>query len=62
VAKLPDRQRTAVVLRYVADLPEADIAAAMKVSRGTVASTLSDARKALARHLSDENEPQEVGG
>lgn len=46
---LPPRQRTAAVLRYVADLPEADIAVAMGVTRGTVASTLSDARHALAR-------------
>jgi RNA polymerase sigma factor (sigma-70 family) len=40
VAALPERQRTAVVLRYVADLPEAGIAQAMGVTRGTVASTL----------------------
>jgi RNA polymerase sigma-70 factor (ECF subfamily) len=60
VAALPDRQREAVVLRYVADLPEAEIAAAMKVSRGTVASTLSDARKALARFLTDDNDKETV--
>ena len=54
VRALPDRQRTAIVLRYVADLPEADIAEAMHVSRGTVASNLSDARKALARFLGDD--------
>ncbi|MHB8505631.1 MAG: sigma-70 family RNA polymerase sigma factor [Acidimicrobiales bacterium] len=48
LAGLPPRQRTAVVLRYVADLPEADVAAAMGVTRGTVASTLADARRALA--------------
>ena len=46
--------RTAIVLRYVADLPEADIAEALHVSRGTVASNLSDARKALARYLGDQ--------
>jgi RNA polymerase sigma-70 factor (ECF subfamily) len=54
VAVLPDRQREAVVLRYVADLPESEIATAMKVSRGTVASTLADARKSLAKYLADE--------
>jgi RNA polymerase sigma factor (sigma-70 family) len=54
VAELPVRQREATVLRYVADLPEAEIARAMKVSRGTVASTLADARKALAKYLADE--------
>lgn len=47
VRKLPVRQRTAVVLRYIADLPEAEIASVMGVSRGTVASTLHDARRAL---------------
>lgn len=54
VAALPERQREAVVLRYVADLPEAEIATAMKVSRGTVASTLADARTSLAKYLADE--------
>ncbi len=57
VRALPEKQRTAIVLRYVADLPEADIAEAMHVSRGTVASNLSDARRALARFLGD----QEIG-
>ena len=54
VATLSDRQREAIVLRFVADLPEAEIARAMKVSRGTVASTLADARKSLAKYLADE--------
>ena len=60
VRALPDRQRLAVVLRYVGDLPEAQIAAAMGVSRGTVASTLSDARArlraVLATPIDDEEE------
>ena len=51
LAGLPPRQRTAVALRYVADLPEAEIAAAMGITRGTVASTLADARRALAASL-----------
>ncbi|MBA2528871.1 MAG: SigE family RNA polymerase sigma factor [Euzebyales bacterium] len=38
---LPQRQRTAVVLRYYADLSEADAAAAMGVSVGTVKSSVS---------------------
>lgn len=53
VAALPEKQQRAVVLRYVADLPEAAIAAALGVSRGTVASNLSDARRALAAALGD---------
>jgi RNA polymerase sigma-70 factor (sigma-E family) len=34
--RLPKRQREVVVLRYVADLPEADVAAVLKCSTGTV--------------------------
>src|SRR5260370_10921342 len=33
---LPDRHREAIVLRYYADLSEAEIAAAMGISRGAV--------------------------
>jgi DNA-directed RNA polymerase specialized sigma24 family protein len=51
VRDLAPRQRTAVVLRYVADLTEADIAVVMGVSRGTVSSTLIDARRVIARRL-----------
>ena len=46
LATLPVRQRTAVVLRYYADLSEADTAAAMNVSIGTVKSTV---HRALAQ-------------
>jgi RNA polymerase sigma-70 factor (ECF subfamily) len=53
VRALPDRQRTAVVLRYVADLAEGEIAEVMGVTRGTVASTLSDARRSLAYVLTE---------
>lgn len=56
VGRLPVRQRTAVVLRYVGDLPEAEIAHVMKVTRGTVASTLADARRRLDIALSDVEE------
>lgn len=53
LATLPVRQRTAVVLRYYADLSEAEIAAAMGIAAGTVKSTL---HRALAR-LRQEVEP-----
>jgi RNA polymerase sigma-70 factor, ECF subfamily len=56
VRALPDRSRVAVALRYVADLPEADIAELMGVTRGTVASTLSHARRQLAETLRGERE------
>jgi RNA polymerase sigma-70 factor (ECF subfamily) len=54
VAALPKRTRQVVVLRYVADLPEADIAAALGVTRGTVATLLSRARRNLAVVLGDD--------
>jgi RNA polymerase sigma factor (sigma-70 family) len=47
VRALSARQQTAVILRYVGDLTEADIATAMGVSRSTVASTLRDAKVRL---------------
>lgn len=56
VAGLPPRQRTAVVLRYVHDLPEATIAELMGIARGTVASTLAAAQTGLRRKLSETNE------
>ena len=46
LAALPPRQRTVLVLRYFLDLPEAEVAAAMKCSLGTVKSTAS---RGLAR-------------
>jgi len=53
VRDLPPRQRLAVVLRYVADLDEAEVAAVMKVRRGTVASTLWSARQSLGALLAE---------
>ena len=51
VAQLAPRARTAIALRYVADLTEAEIADVMNIARGTVAATLSNARKQLALAL-----------
>jgi RNA polymerase sigma-70 factor (sigma-E family) len=45
--KLPARQREALVLRYYADLSEAEIAEAMKISRGAVKSHASRGMAAL---------------
>jgi RNA polymerase sigma-70 factor (sigma-E family) len=44
---LPERQREAIVLRYYSDLSEAEIAAAMKISRGAVKSHTSRGMAAL---------------
>ena len=50
IASLPRRQREAVVLRYYADLSEAQTAHAMGISAGAVKSHTSRAMAAL-RHL-----------
>jgi RNA polymerase sigma-70 factor (ECF subfamily) len=49
LARLPDQQRTAVFLRYYADLDYAAIADALEISPGTVGATLNAARKTLRR-------------
>ncbi len=49
---LPRRQREAVVLRYLADLSEADVAIIMRCSEGTVKSHCSRGLAALRIHLS----------
>ncbi|MGH1491019.1 MAG: RNA polymerase sigma factor [Acidimicrobiales bacterium] len=51
VARLPERTKEAVVLRYVADLTEPEIAKALGVSRGTVATMLRRAHMKLAEEL-----------
>lgn len=50
---LPPRQREALVLRYYLDLSEADIAAAMGVSRGAVKSHASRGMATLRAALGD---------
>jgi RNA polymerase sigma-70 factor (sigma-E family) len=52
--RLPPRQREALVLRYLADLPENETALAMGVSRGTVKSTTARALAALGRMLRED--------
>ena len=47
LAALPERQREVLVLRYYADLSEADIAAALGVSPGAVKSYASRGVQAL---------------
>jgi RNA polymerase sigma-70 factor (ECF subfamily) len=47
ISTLPRRQREAVVLRYLADLPLADVAEAMDCAVGTVKATLHQALATL---------------
>jgi RNA polymerase sigma-70 factor (sigma-E family) len=51
VRGLPPRQRQVLVLRYWLNLSESEIAAAMRISAGTVKSTASRALDALERDL-----------
>ncbi|HTD51333.1 MAG TPA: sigma-70 family RNA polymerase sigma factor [Acidimicrobiia bacterium] len=53
IALLPTRQRQAVVLRYLADLPIADVADAMGCATGTVKATLHQALRNLRVELDD---------
>jgi RNA polymerase sigma factor (sigma-70 family) len=51
LARLPERQRTAVFLRYYADLDYVAIAEALGISTGTVAATLNAAHAAIRTRL-----------
>ena len=53
LTRLPERQRTAVFLRYYADLDYAAISEALGISSGTVAATLNAARAALRSQLEE---------
>jgi RNA polymerase sigma-70 factor (sigma-E family) len=52
--RLPRRQREVVVLRYLADVSEADVAAALGCSAGAVKTHASRGLAALRRHLGDQ--------
>lgn len=62
LAELPERQRRAVVLHYLADQPVAEIAAAEGVAEGTVKSWLFRARTALADKLRDDDQRAQGAG
>lgn len=53
LARLPTRKRACVVLRYYLDLSEADTAAALGVSAGTVKSQTAKALRRLQRLLAE---------
>jgi len=53
IARLPTRMRKVIVLRYVVDLPDREIAVQMGISEGTVAATLHRARARLRENLKD---------
>lgn len=53
IAALPERQRSAIVLRYVADLPQGEVAERMDIAVGTASATLSQARSKLRTTLNE---------
>jgi RNA polymerase sigma-70 factor (sigma-E family) len=59
IATLPPRQREAVVLRYLADLPLADVADAMGCAVGTVKATLHQAMASMRIELDDTEDDDE---
>ena len=58
VRRLPNRQRQAVALHYVLDLPYEVVAALMGITEGTVAATLASARRQLGARLSQDPEEE----
>jgi RNA polymerase sigma-70 factor (sigma-E family) len=56
LATLPPRQRAVLVLRYFLDLPEAEVAAALQCSLGTVKSTASRGLARLEQTLRPAND------
>jgi RNA polymerase sigma-70 factor (ECF subfamily) len=54
IATLPPRQRQAIVLRYLADLPIGDVADAMGCALGTAKATIHQALQNLRVELDDQ--------
>ncbi len=55
LARLPHRRREVLVLRYYLGLSEAEIAAVLGISPGTVKSTAARGLAALARDLEEQS-------
>jgi RNA polymerase sigma-70 factor (sigma-E family) len=62
LAQLPPRQRAVIVLRYWEDLPEAEVAAILGCSAGTVKSTASRGLTRLRRALAGQQPGQAARG
>lgn len=56
---LSRRQREVVVLRYIGDLTEGQVAAVLGVTRGTVSQTLRAAHERLGEMMDDRDDSQE---
>ncbi len=60
LATLPPRQRAVLVLRYFLDLPEAEVAAALQCSLGTVKSTASRGLARLEQTMRPANDTRSI--
>jgi len=60
LAAIPPRQRAALVLRYFLDLPEAEVAAVLGCSLGTVKSSTSRGLKRLEETLRPKNQHRSI--
>jgi RNA polymerase sigma factor (sigma-70 family) len=60
LAALPPRQRAVLVLRYFLDLPEAEVAATLKCSLGTVKSTASRGLARLEQAMRPTHDPRSI--
>jgi RNA polymerase sigma-70 factor (ECF subfamily) len=56
IATLPARQREAIVLRYLADLPLADVADAMGCALGTAKATIHRALRTMRVELEEDDD------
>jgi RNA polymerase sigma-70 factor (sigma-E family) len=56
IARLPEHQREVLAMKFFLDLPEAEIAQTLRVSRGTVSSRAARALAALSRQLRSSSE------
>jgi RNA polymerase sigma factor (sigma-70 family) len=62
ITTLPPRQREAVVLRFLTDLPLSDVADAMGCALGTAKATLHQALQTLRVELDDTEEDDDAHG
>jgi RNA polymerase sigma-70 factor (ECF subfamily) len=60
VSSLPRRQRTAIVLRYLGDFSELQVAQLMGISAGAASASLSAARRRLAELINNEDRDPQI--
>lgn len=61
IAALPPKQRAALILRYLQELPYADVAQALGCSEGSARAHVYQALRRLRRDLAEEDEDERAG-